>query len=102
MKQRRQRGDAVRFGNAFFGYAFLDFFVQQRFLFLRNPIGSCHSRASTSCAAIIGAVFSIGTDGRSLTSGLYWTTIPASTAATGSKVAQGRSNFRLSLSAMAA
>jgi hypothetical protein len=36
MNQRRQSGDAVRFGNAFFGYAFLDFFVQQRFLFLRN------------------------------------------------------------------
>ena len=46
------------------------------------------------------AVFSLATEGRSLTSGLYCATTPASIAISGNSVAQGKSNFRLSFSAM--
>src|SRR5215813_6519516 len=64
------------------------------------PIGSCHKRASTSCSAISGVVFSLGMDGRSLTSGLYVAITPARTANSGNRVPQGKSNFGLLLSAM--
>jgi hypothetical protein len=45
-------------------------------------------------------LFHLGAAGRSLTSGLNCTIIPASTATMGSKVAHGMSNFGLSSSAM--
>ena len=72
------------------------------FCFSATLNGSCHKRASTSCAATTGIVFSLGTVGRVLTSGLYWATTPASTASSGNNVPQGISNFGLSLSAMVA
>ena len=35
-QELRQRGDVVQFGGTFFGYAFVDLLIQQRFLFLRD------------------------------------------------------------------
>ena len=72
------------------------------FCFCATLIGSCHKRASTSCAAMTGIVFSLATAGRVLTSGLYCATTPARTAMSGNSVAQGTSNFGLSLFAMVA
>ena len=100
VKQRGQRADVVRFGAGFFGWTGGLLIQQMTFAFELHLIGSCHKRASTSCAAITGAVFSLGTDGRSLTSGLNCAMTPARTAVSGNSVAQGKSNFRLSLSAM--
>src|SRR6266567_2803750 len=75
--------------------------VSEDFCFCATAIGSCHNRASTTCSAITGTDFSLGTVGRLLTSGLYCAMIPANAAIRGSRVAQGKSNFGLSFSAMA-
>ena len=70
--------------------------------FCVTAMGSCHNRASTSSLAITGTGFSAGVAGRVLTSGLYCAITPASTAMSGNSVAQGTSNFGLSLFAMVA